>query len=172
MSDKYCTLVGSRKNVPSDIKDIAQKIGFALYKDGWIIRSGGALGMDKFFEKNIPNEGKYIYTVKNFDFSPKNYDFCFSEIESVEPDIKLDEYDKASQILILRDVNQVLGSPETSLLKSKFLICWTPHLDYTRRSFGGTRFAVKIALKYKIPVFNLKDETHRKRIEKWLYSRV
>ena len=147
----YWSGIGSRQT-PPEICNLMTKIAFKLEQNNYILRSGKAIGADLAFEKGIQNfKNKCIYTVENFDFSPENYEMCKSEI--------------------LRDVNQVLGSRKTCLKKSKFVICWTKHVNYYAKppnACGGTRFAVRIALKYGIPVFNLLIKEDRERIEKFL----
>lgn len=171
----YYTGVGSRET-PIEICNLMTKIASKLEQksnNNYILRSGRAIGADKAFEKGIKNaKNKCIYTIENFDFSPENYEMCKSEILSVlDSNLKFDNYGKNAQILILRDVNQVLGSRKTCLEKSKFLICWTKHVNYYAKppnACGGTRFAVRIALKHGIPVFNLLIKEDRERIEKFL----
>jgi hypothetical protein len=170
--NKYVTCVGSRET-PTEICNLMTKIASKLEQEGYILRSGRAIGADLAFEKGIRNsKNKCIYTIENFDFSPENYEMCKSEILSIlDSNLNFDNYGKNAQILILRDVNQVLGSIKTELVKSKFLICWTKHLNYYAKppnACGGTRFAVRIALKHGIPVFNLLKKEDRERIEKFL----
>jgi len=177
---KYYTGIGSsnskrskakKYNPPKYALEMATKIGKKLETKGWILRSGGATGMDSAFEKLVSSKNKKIYTVDNFDFSPKNYDFCRKELESVmDKGYDLDGYNKYAQLLLLRDVNQIIGSPNMGdfMIKSRFVICWTPHTDYFKADIGGTRFAVRVALKYDIPVFNLVSEIDRNRINHWL----
>lgn len=169
---KFYTVVGSRKT-PKDICDLMSQIGIKLESQGWILRSGAAIGADSAFEKYVTN--KVIYTIKNFDFSPENYDFCKSELFSIlGKGLCFDNYSKNSQILILRDMNQVLGSIKTTLEKSKFLICYTPYENYElnppNNHCGGTRFAVRIAKKHQIPVYNLVNKQDKERIEKWIMN--
>ena len=58
-----------------------------------------------------------------------------------------------------RNVFQVLGLVPYMNNASKFLVCWTPcgskTLDETCDLTGGTRTAIRLAVIYGIPVFNL-----------------
>lgn len=167
---EFITTIGSRET-PADICNLMSLIGEKLqYK--YIIRSGGAIGADKAFEKNVKPENKYIYTVKNFDFSQENYEFVYSELMSIwDKDLNFDLYGKTSQILLLRDINQVLGSRKTSLEKSKFLICWTKHERYNetgKNRVGGSRIAIRCALKHGIKVHNLVNPETLKTVKTWL----
>lgn len=167
---KFYTGVGSRKT-PKEILKLITEIGYKLYLNGWILRSGAAKGADKAFELKVPQKRKRIYTPKNFDFEEYNYSFCYSEIKSVmDSHLDIDDYNPYCKTLILRDVNQVLGSQKTKdhMVKSKFLVCWTPHPDYNKVSFGGTRFAVRIAVKYHIKIYNLCIKEDYQKITEWL----
>ncbi len=75
MEKDIFTGIGSRKT-PLDICQIITKIGEKL-QNKYILRSGAAKGADLAFEKNVKSENKCIYTVKNFDFSEENYNFCY-----------------------------------------------------------------------------------------------
>lgn len=163
----FVTLIGSRRT-PNDICNMMSLTGKKL-QDKYIMRSGGAIGADKAFEKNVKPENKCIYTVKNFDFSQENYDFCYSELMSIwDKELNFDLYEKYNQILLLRDINQVLGSKNTSLEKSKFLITWTPHENYFKRDVGGSRIAIRCALKHGIKVHNLVNSETLKTVKTWL----
>lgn len=173
--NKYYSGIGSRET-PIEICEIMSKIGKKLELKGWTLRSGGAkpknkkprtASADLAFEKYVKN--KYIYTVKNFDFSEPNYSFCRNEVLSVlDKHINLDDYDGWCRTLLLRDINQVLGSVKTTLEKSKFLICYTKSEDYSRYDIGGTRIAVRCALKHGIKVYNLVNKTTLELIKKKL----
>jgi len=163
--------VGSRKT-PLEICQIMTKIGEKLQNKGYILRSGAAIGADKAFEKNVNPKNKCIYTVQNYDYSQENYDFCYNELISVwDKNLPFDEYENYSKILLLRDINQVLGSKNTVLEKSKFLICYTPHERYELSppySVGGSRIAIRCALKHGIKVHNLVNPETLKTVKKWL----
>lgn len=160
--------IGSRKT-PLEICKIMTRIGEKLQEKGYILRSGAAIGADKAFEKNVKSENKCIYTVKNFDYSEENYSFCYNELISVwDKSLNFDNYDNYCKILLLRDINQVLGSKETSLEKSKFLICWTPHENYSKINVGGSRIAIRCALKHGIKVHNLVNPATLNLVKTWL----
>lgn len=158
--------IGSRKT-PKEICSLISLIGKKLEERKWILRSGAALGADQAFEKFVKN--KYIYTVKNFDFSEPNYSFCKTELLSVlDKKFSLDSYSPYCQVLLLRDINQVLGSFKTSPEHSKFLITWTKSENYNDSSIGGSRIAIRCALKYGIKVYNLVNRTTLEMIKKRL----
>lgn len=177
----YYTGVGSRET-PIKICHMMKEVASSLEKLGYKLRSGGAKekvknrhrtdigSADKWFEKGVKNSNnKIIYTVENFDYSEPNFSMCKNELLSIfDKKGKLESYTNYVQILLIRDMNQVLGSVKTDLIKSKFLICYTKHEDYYEDDLGGTRFAVRCALKHNVPVFNLVNPEHVKRIEKIL----
>lgn len=70
-----------------------------------------------------------------------------------------------------RNAHEVLGA--TLDAPSKFLLCWTPDgadgLSVpTTRATGGTGQAIRIAVAYGVPVFNLERPDHRDRVERML----
>lgn len=159
-------MIGSRKT-PEDICEIMSLIGKKLESRNWILRSGGAKGADLAAEKFVKN--KYIYTVKNFDFSEPNYSFCRNEVISIlDKGFNLDNYEKYARILLMRDINQVLGSVKTSFLPSMFLIGFTFSENYNDSSIGGSRIAIRCALKHGIKVYNLVNNETLQMIKKRL----
>ena len=166
IQSKYFTGIGSSVT-PKEICSLMSLIGKKLDERGWILRSGGAIGADLAFEKFVKN--KYIYTVKNFDFSESNYSFCKTELSSVwDKKLNFDDYNSYCQILLMRDINQVLGSVKTSTEHSKFLIAWTKSENYNDSSIGGSRIAIRCALKYGIKVYNLVNKATLEMIKKRL----
>ncbi len=82
-----------------------------------------------------------------------------------------EDYDQYCKILLLRDINQVLGSKNTNIEKSKFLICYTPHENYELsppNDCGGSRIAIRCALKHGIKVHNLVNKETLNMVKSWL----
>lgn len=164
--------IGSRQT-PPEICNIISKIGNKLQKvknpKQLILRSGRAEGADKAFEKYVHSENKIIYTPQNFNQNPENLDICIPELESIlDPGIKLKNMRPFIKLLLLRDINQVLGDPENGWQKSKFLICWVPTENYSLKEAGGSRYAIRCALKHGIKVYNLLNEQTMKMVCEWL----
>jgi hypothetical protein len=69
-----------------------------------------------------------------------------------------------------RNVAQVIGPrlEEGVAQRSAMLYCWTPDgaVESTSRSTGGTGQAIRIAARFGVPVYNLKREDHRARLQK------
>ena len=98
---EFITTIGSRET-PIDICNIMSLIGARL-QNKYILRSGGAIGADKAFEKNVKPENKYIYTV-----------------------------------------------------------------EHSKRDVGGSRIAIRCALKHGIKVHNLVNPETLKTVKTWL----
>lgn len=184
--------IGSRKT-PKDILKLMEKIGEKLAKNGWILRSGGAIGADTAFENGAKkvNDLAEIYTPENFDKSKENIAFCDSYLlPIIDKGRDFKKFGYGTKLLLRRNVHQILGKPiatpcSLNSLKEvcgldnnwinvndlnpvKFVIFWMPTEDIWDENGGGTRYAVRIADKLNIPLFNLKNEKDKKRLEEWL----
>lgn len=73
-----------------------------------------------------------------------------------------------AQGLHTRNVFQVLGVRLTR--PSEFLLCWTPDgaENTTGKHTGGTGTAIRIANRFGVPVFNLKNEDCIERLKSFL----
>lgn len=158
---KYYAGIGSRQT-PADVLTTMTRWARNLYGDGWILRSGRAVGADRAFESGVPIQlpirpfvvqGKEIFTPKDGDISPAAYDLA----ATIHPAWHLcSEYAKACHA---RNCYQVLGRDlETPVA---FVLCWTPCGSEceasTNRDTGGTRTAIVLASRRSIPVFNLRN---------------
>lgn len=158
----YYTGVGSRKT-PTEILLIMTSLARALYKKGFILRSGGAEGADKAFESGAGNR-KDIYLAHHANIESMDIAKKFHPAWSNCGDF--------AKKLHGRNAFQVLGGCLDE--PSKFLVCWTPdgcicHADRTINT-GGTGTAISIASEYGIPVFNLRRKQHLDRILKFVNS--
>ena len=145
---KYYTGVGSRKT-PQNILKLMTALARKFGQQGYILRSGGAIGADRAFEYGATGLPKDIYLAKHANQAAMAIAAKYHPAWE-----KCSDYVKR---LHGRNAFQVLGS---DLKKpSKFLICWTPdgcrsHAERTY-STGGTGTAISIADAYNVPVFNL-----------------
>jgi len=55
--------------------------------------------------------------------------------------------------LLARNMMQILGDSGEEPVQ--FVVCWTSQGDYQTSEVGGTGYALRCALDYKIPIFNL-----------------
>ena len=161
MSFKYYSGIGSRKT-PEDICSLMTKIAKYLYKEDYILRSGGAEGADTAFELGAGDKKEIFLPWKGFNNSknkfieiPKKAYEIASEFHPVWNTLK--DYVKA---LHARNSLQVLGKDLNTL--SDFIICWTKNGSM----IGGTAQALRIAKAYDIPIFNLAIEKDKERILK------
>lgn len=159
MGDKVYTGVGSRK-APDKILKLAENIANKLSLIGYTLRSGGADGMDKAFEKGASK--KRIYYASDATLASmiiaEKFHPAWSSMKSY------------GKMLHGRNSFQVLGDDLNTL--SEFLICWTPdgcicHQDRSIKT-GGTGTAISIANYFGVKVFNLKRDDHKKKIENWI----
>ena len=160
---KHYTGVGSR-STPKEIGELINKISVKLERLGYTLRSGGAEGADKAFEKDIKNKEIFI-PWKNFGegIVPNYSEYADNLIKEIHP-----AYERLSQgakKLHLRNVNQVLGLNLDT--PSKFLICWA-EVDNEGTPKGGTRTAWMVAKKFNVPCFNLILEEDKNRFEKFI----
>lgn len=154
------TLIGSRKP-PKRISDIAVKIGRGLSDMGVLGYSGGAIGMDNQFMFDYSTELRRIIIPKThhnglvangrdiIDYRVTNALRCEEEVLKVAENYY--DLDFHSQELYNRNVMQVLR--ETVDNPTDVVIFWAPEIGHCVQ--GGTKIAVMIARKYKIPCFNL-----------------
>lgn len=164
------TGVGSRET-PPDVMAIMRALAAALARAGWTLRSGGAPGADTAFEDGAKDvKGLMEIYLGWKGFNGNDSPLFISKPEAMEiaktAHPAWGVLSDAARKLHSRNVFQVLGF---SLDKpAKMTICWTPdgcESEKTRRrTSGGTATAIVLAERYKVPVFNLKNEASRVRL--------
>lgn len=128
-----------------------------LEVDGYTLRSGGADGADLAFEQGVTSL-KDIYLPKrgfNNSDSPLFHvgDDAIALAASIHP--AWNNCKAFARLLHARNCYQVLGQNLDD--PSDFLICWTENAEKR----GGTRTAIVLAERHKVPVLNLgKMETY------------
>lgn len=184
---KYYTGVGSRKT-PQNVCELMSAVARKMAQDGWVLRSGGALGADSAFYSGVPvpPRGKTIshfievyrpqgdsgYSLINVNYIG-NYpyslwDTALNLAASVHPAWeRCSDYAKG---LHARNCFQVLGRNLDN--PSAGLICWTPDGAISEQECsirtGGTGTAIKLADRYNIPIRNLSREDHLQAAIDWL----
>jgi len=163
--EQYITIIGSRTTPPA-ILELMRQYAEISYKQGFIIRSGGAAGADHIVTKYVPAPYREIYIPWN-DFnglrhngtdiflwtkSPKKVNATATAIECYHNKEFLKPSHKA---LHSRNMMQIFGFNMDVNEKSEAVICWTPNGEL----IGGTRSAIVAANKVDIPVYNLGDIT-------------
>lgn len=157
---KFYTGVGSRK-APVGIRHTISKLAARLAAQGWILRSGGAVGCDSAFASGAGNPAEI--------FRPEHATAdALAMAAKVHPAwARCNHYVRN---LHARNCFQVLG--KSLDCPSSFLVCWTQDgatsaAECSIRT-GGTATAIRLADANGVPVFNLAREDHLARVEKFL----
>lgn len=132
--------IGSRKT-PLEILNKMYKYGYYFAKLGFILRSGGAIGADTYFERgcDLAHGKKEIYLPRH-NISGEAYDLA----EKFHPNwSRCNSYARKCHA---RNSYQILGY--TLDLPCDFVLCWS-------NGTGGTEQAIRVATYYNIPIFNL-----------------
>lgn len=181
---RYYTGIGARKT-PKEILNIMCQLGYILADNEMILRSGGAIGADSYFQLGcqewckdtntdfcdrqeiiIPWEGfNNNYVNKRGGITMNNHWLAHEITMEIHPN---SENLTQSQIKLMnRNVTQVYGN---NGIDSDFVVCWTPDGAFkeTGINTGGTGQAIRLALESDIPVINLKNKTHLKMVLKWI----
>ena len=151
--------IGSRET-PSDVMVTMSKLAKYFAHLGWILRSGGANGADSAFEAGCDEEsgGKEIY------LPWKGFNGKVSLLNWISPEAlemaalyhpAWNKLNDAARRLMARNCYQVMGGNLDC--PSDFIVCWTKD----GKASGGTGQAVRIAIDYGIPVFNLYNTADR-----------
>jgi hypothetical protein len=132
--------IGSRE-APLDIQARFTKIAKILEKRDYLLRSGGAPGSDKAFERGV------LDPYRKEIWRPGD---CTPEAEEMASRIH-PAWDKCNSYvrkLHGRNCFQILGKGLD--LPSQFVVTWTPG----GAQVGGTRTALVLAEQWKIPTYN------------------
>lgn len=157
----YYSGIGSR-NTPPNILEVMKKIGAIAPQYSYILRSGGALGADSAFENGCDsvNGKKQIWNPRKE--LVVEHDWAIKEASEICLEFPLNNMRPFIRNLIVRNMYQILGEHGNEL--SSFVVCYTPTLDPTDSEAGGTRYACRLAKKYAIPIYNLRNERHLQKI--------
>ena len=165
MGKKYYAGVGSRDAPPKALKKmtIYAKV---LEQFGYILRSGGARGSDKAFEKGVTHKDlKEIYMSN--DAKPWAYKYISKHC--MPNDRKgFNHWAPYTQGLLARNMMQVLG--DTGVHPVEFVVCWTNQGNYATSEVGGTGYAVRCALLNNIKVYDLGFDDQMESFEEFLRS--
>lgn len=184
---RYYTGVGSRET-PFEIYLVMMACAMIFEKQGYILRSGTALGADSAFEQGItnPDNAEIYIPYKSF---PQKMWKNNSNIKYIIPSENKDKYFEANNLLMRnnlykrwntvkqdwvmklhnRNIFQVLGKNLNKKEKSLFCLCYTScgsttydQTDPNRT--GGTGTAINTSSFFDVPVFNLSKKEHLDRI--------
>jgi hypothetical protein len=133
------------------------RIAKALQKRGYILRSGGADGADEAFEVGAGDQKEIYLPWRGFNGSdsPRHVVTAAAIAKSLEYHPAGQYLKPPVQKIMGRNAYQVLGEDLNS--PSEFVVCWTPFGIENIQKAGGTGQALRIALDYGIPIFNLRE---------------
>jgi len=146
---KFYAGIGSR-NISEEMANSMQKIARILESKGYTLRSGGAKGSDKAFQRGATLPNREIFKAK--DAEPWSYDLVKKYIPDDRPKT-FDSWSPYVQSLLARNMMQILGKEGKNPVE--FVVCWTPQGDYQTSEVGGTGYALRCALDHDIPIYNL-----------------
>ncbi len=159
MTRPFFAGIGSRKIIElhPELKPVMAAMAKCLVSLGFVLRSGGAIGCDQWFEAGVPNEeDKEIFYSKK---CPPGKDPKFYTVDQKALDLaekihpawhKMEDWGRG---LHARNTYQVLGRDHDQPVE--FVLCWT----LNGAAEGGTRTAIVLAKQNDIPVFNLGSVT-------------
>lgn len=134
------TGIGSR-NAPQAALVQCSYLAGLLERLGFILRSGGAAGIDTAFEMGVK-------LAVNKEILRSKHSTTEAELEASHIHPRWDLCNEYARKLHGRNVQLVLGKDLQT--HSSFVICWTLSPD-----MGGTRTGIVVAKEASIPVFNL-----------------
>ena len=148
----YCG-IGSRVSPPNILAKM-EAIGKLLGEAGWLLRSGGASGADEHFEKGADSVygAKEIYLPwRGFNGGNSSLHNPSKEAQTLAATIHPAWHNCSSgaRKLHARNCHQVLGKGLD--LPVDVVICWTKDGAVV----GGTSTAIRLAIKFNIPIINL-----------------
>ena len=154
--------IGSQET-PRRVQDLMTEIAARLAMRGYRLRSGGAPGADRAFERGAPPGQRDIFLPYEGWLGHSSPLFHVPELAQdlaarYHPAPRAVRKSRKNRLLLGRDVQQVLGVACND--PCQFVICWTPDgadgVDIpTSRITRGTGQAIRVAAAHRIPVFNL-----------------
>ena len=175
---KFYAGIGSRET-PEDVLNSMDKIASQLCKKGYIVRTGGAKGADLAFKLGATEAGlggSYVpYKIylpwngfNGYKHNPKQgyldsstastWDEALELVNKYHPaPEKLSEF---ARKLMARNAYQVLST--TLKDPVDFVICWTKG----GKLIGGTAQAMKIAMDFGVPIYNLANVKDIRKLNK------
>jgi hypothetical protein len=171
---KFYAGIGSRET-PQDVLNAMQEIAYQLGSKGYVLRSGGAIGADTAFFNGANKQGLPIPKVYLPSAWFNGYRHCpilgFFDSTTAptwsEALALVDKYhpapEKLSEFarkLMARNAYQVLST--TLKDPVDFVICWTKG----GKLVGGTAQAMKIAMDFGVPIYNLANVEDVRRVHK------
>lgn len=157
---KYYTGVGSRK-IPVSAANVLKQYA-KFFSDKYICRTGDAVGSDAIFRAAAkPIE---VYSPKDVIDDPQHWSYREVQLHMPNDRSGFMYWKPWIRALLARNMMQVLGKNGDQ--RSEFLVCYAPSTSYyDDSSSGGTGYAIRCALYYGIPVYNIWDEKQKTEFE-------
>lgn len=158
--------IGSRET-PIYILHEMTTIAKYLESIGYILRSGGAIGADQAFERNIGLDKKQIFLATDDHYrTPGREHMIAREIhrnpKALDASLHKDYFWK----LMARNTNQIFGKNLDSPVD--FVLCWTrdgiTHHDDRTKYTGGTGQAIELASRKDIPIINMYNKDWKEKL--------
>lgn len=147
----YYAGIGSRET-PNDILEIMKKLSKKLEIEGYILRSGHAIGADRAFESNINN--KEIFIANQATQEAINYASNFHPYWNNCNEYIKKLHGRNAMIILGKELNKPV----------RFVVCWTKN----GKDIGGTGLSIRIANKNNIRIFNLFNKEILNKILKYI----
>lgn len=146
--------IGSRKT-PSDVLDLMERITYRAAARHWTLRSGGADGADRAFERGAQGETEIFY-----HYHAGQYPWCFNTVNKYHP--APDRLGPFARKLMARNALQIFGADGQTPVQ--FIVCWTPGGSGS----GGTGQAIRMARAHNIPVYDLGNQDILEQFKRWV----
>lgn len=176
--------MGSRQT-PSEILRMMSFFSLNLIQKGYILRSGGAPGADQEFEWAAASSGLDKVQIQaqteiylpwpNFELRNRSWispsrnkaqEEAYAIAEHYHP--AWNRLSRGAKMLHARNVHQILGFDVTKPLLSDFVICWTEGGNLK----GGTAQALRIAMDYKVKIYNLGKDKDYDELVDWIVDEL
>ena len=134
------------------------QVGRGLARNGFTLRSGGARGSDSLWEYGArtgearPGEGLPEPEIYRVEPPPPEWAFSLVQ-EFVDSKHTWGTFPVYKRGLLARNMQQILGRDGNS--PSMWVLYWTEAEGFDTPAAGGTRYALRCAAKYGIPMLNL-----------------
>jgi hypothetical protein len=145
---KFYTGIGSRET-PLEIQKLMTLWATYLQTEGYILRSGAARGADEAFEKGAKDNKEIFLPWDRFNNHPSPWlftDAAYEMAKKYHP--AWNRCNEMARMMHARNCHQILGHDLAT--PSDFVLCWTER----GLMKGGTAQALRIAIAYKIPIYN------------------
>lgn len=161
--------IGARAT-PPEVLSLMTRAAFALFKRGYVLRSGHAIGADSAFERGAGEAAEIYLPVPGWRGSGSAYHqgTLGNEVWGRARAIAAAHHPAFAglssfvQDLHTRNVFQVLGARLDS--PAEFVLCWTADGEAS----GGTGQALRIAASHDVPVYKLQRVRERAHVERHL----